>query len=179
LFLFVGATYATRKERDMRWERLAAAYARIVPHAEKTGRTIATHGMQLPEYLLFSAADIEKLIAVAPRPCSGLTFCVGCFSIAGNDLLEWLDRFGTERVFMVHVRDVRVPAGGGFEDVRYGEGVIDLPRIAQRLMDLRYAGLVCPEHVPQFPGDPFEELSTAWGLGFVRGLFAQAAARGR
>jgi sugar phosphate isomerase/epimerase len=179
MFLFVGATFASPKEREMRWERLAAAYARIVPHAEKTGRKIATHGMQMPDYLLFSAADLQKLIEVAPRPCSGLTFCVGCFRIAGNDLMEWLDRFGPERVFMVHMRDVRFPPGGGFEDVRYGEGVIDLPGIAARLTDIGFTGLVCPEHVPRFPGDPFEELSTAWGLGYLRALFARAAARSR
>jgi len=177
LFLFIGATFASPKERDMRWKRLAAAYERIVPWAEKTGRRIATHGMQAPEYLLFSAADMEKLIAISPRPCNGVTFCVGCFSIAGNDLMEWLDRFGAERVFMVHMRDVRFPPGGGFEDVRFGEGVIDLPRIAARLTDIGFAGLVCPEHVPRFPGDPCEELSTAWALGYLRGLFTRAAAR--
>ena len=75
-----------------------------------------------------------------------------------------------------YMRDVRLPTGSGFEDVRFGDGVIDLPRIAARLTELKFGGLVCPEHTPKFPGDQFEELSTAWGLGYLRGLFARAQA---
>jgi hypothetical protein len=82
----------------------------------------------------------EKLIAGSPRPCNGLTFRVGRFTIASNDLMEWLDRFG----------------------------------IAARLTKVGFPGLVCPEHPPRFAGEPFEELSMAWSLGYLRALFAKA-----
>jgi hypothetical protein len=88
--------------------------------------------MQTPEFLLFSAKDLERLIEGEPRPCHGLTFCAGCFTLAGDTLLDWLDRFGLAR-----------------------DG---------------YTGWLCPERVPRLPGDPFEELSTAWALGCLRAI---------
>ncbi len=174
LFLFIGAKVAASpKEHEAQWVRLRALYSQIVSHADATGRTLATHGMQTPEYLLFSAADTEKLIEHAPSACNGLTFCVGCFTLAGDDLRLWLERFGADRIFMVHMRDVRTFADGRFSDVRYGEGGVDLRTFVRKLKDIGYDGLICPEHVPRFEMDPYEEISTAWGLGYLKALFAE------
>ncbi len=178
MFLFIGAKAAgSAREREAQWARLRTAYRTIVARAAAEGRQIATHGMQTPEYLLFSAADSEKLITLAPDACNGLTFCVGCFTLAGDDIRAWLERFGTQRIFMIHMRDVQTYAEGRFADVRYGEGKVDLRAFVRKLKDIGYDGLVCPEHVPRFEQDPFEEISTAWGLGYLKALFASEGIR--
>jgi len=117
--------------------------------------------------------DRERLIEHAPSSCNGLTFCVGCFTLAGDDILHWLERFGARRIFMIHMRDVQTYAQGRFADVRCGEGKVDLRAFVRKLSDLGYDGLICPEHVPRFEQDPYEEISTAWGLGYLEALFAE------
>lgn len=158
--------------RKAQWARLAELYRDIVPHAEETGRRLANHGHQTPEHLVFAAADMERLLSLAPSAANGLTFCTGCFQLAGDDLGLWIERFGKEKVFLVHMRDVRRRADGGFDEVRFGEGEIDLKAVVKRLRAIGYDGLVCPEHLPRVAYDPYEEISTAWGMGYVRALLA-------
>jgi len=159
-------------ERKAQWTRLGEIYREIADHAEATGRRLASHGHQTPEYLVFSAADMERLLSLAPSESNGVTFCTGCYQIAGDDLCGWVERFGKERIFLVHARDVRRQASGGFEDCRYGEGEVDLKAVVSRLKAIGYRGLVCPEHLPRLAHDQFDEISTAWGLGYLRALLA-------
>jgi len=162
----------TEDERQARWARLAELYRGIVPHAEATGRRIANHGHQTREHLVFSAAEMERLLSLAPSAANGLTFCTGCYQLAGDDLSRWIGRFGRERILMVHMRDVRRRAGGGFDEVLFGEGEVDLKAVVKRLKEINYQGLICPEHLPRVAYDPFDEIPTAWGMGYLRALLA-------
>lgn len=173
LFLILNIRAAgSESEREAQWAHLAALYRKIAPHAEETGRRLANHGHQTPDHLVFAAADMERLLSLAPSAANGLTFCTGCFQLAGDDLGLWIERFGRQRIFLVHMRDVRRRAGGGFDEVRFGEGEIDLKAVVKRLKAIGYDGLVCPEHLPRVAYDPYEEISTAWGMGYLRALLA-------
>jgi len=163
-------------EREAQWRRLAAICRDAAAHAETTtGRRLVYHGHQTPEHLVFRAAELERLLSLAPSPANGITFCTGCLQLAGDDLGGWVERFGTERIFFVHMRDVRARPDGGFDEVRFGEGEVALGTVVERLRAIGYDGPICPEHIPRVAYDPHEEISTAWGLGYLRALLANDA----
>ncbi len=174
LFLFIALSGGgSEGEREVQWARLERFYREIVAQAEATGRRLAAHGHQRRDCLVFSAADMERLLTAAPSPNSGLTFCAGCLHLAGDDLGGSLRRFGLEKIFVVHARDVRRRPEGGHEDTLFGAGEIDLPAFIGHLQAMDYRGLLCPEHLPRLPYDTFEEISTACGLGYLRALMAE------
>jgi len=151
--------------KETMWQRLGELFRRIVGCAEESGVRIADHGQQEHGYLIWTFDEMQRLLDAADSDNHGVTFCTGCYQLAGDDLVECIRGFG-KKIFLVHARDV---AGkpDGFDEVMYGQGEVNLERVLKELQAIGYEGLVCPEHLPKVAYEPYEEISTAWGLGYL------------
>jgi D-mannonate dehydratase len=108
--------------------------------------------------------------------------CLGCLQIVSpadinQDIDETFDILG-DRLFLVHIRDIRVEEGHKWVDVAMGHGEINLTAIINMLNDKEIGTqhrrslqpIVLPEHAPKAPGEQYNEISTAWALGYVSGM---------
>lgn len=166
LFLFVNVPSSKDRCADEeKWKRLIKLYQDIVPCAEEAGIYIANHGHQSPRYLIWNYESMNRLIKAVPSDYNGVTFCMGCYQLAGDDIYEAIRRFG-KKIFFVHTRDV-IRKPDGFDEVIFGKGEVDIFRALRELRDINYEGLVCPEHLPKIRYEPYEEIITAWAVGYL------------
>ena len=100
-----------------------------------------------------------------PSAYNGFTFCMGCYQLAGDNLYDIIHQLG-EKIFFVHARDV-IRKPNGFDETSFGKGEVDIIGVLRSLRDSGYQGLVCPEHLPRVDYDPYDEIASAWGLGYL------------
>ena len=163
LFLFLDVHLSEDDAKNkINWEYLFQIYRKIVPAAEKSRIMIANHGHQWENYLVYSSADLRKLIETVPSDYNGITFCVGCLTLAGDNIYEEIKKFG-KKIFSVHARDV-LPVKDTFDEVLLGRGDVDMVRILKILKEIGYDGNISPEHLPRISYETNEEIVTAWGF---------------
>jgi len=166
LFLLVGILSSKgRHVCEERWRHLIEIYEEIVPGAEEAGVRIANHGHQVASYLIWNYDGMNRLLEAVPSDYNGVTFCTGCYQLAGDNIYDSIRRFGG-KIFFVHARDV-IRKPDGFDEVIFGRGEVDIFRILKQLQHISYQGLVCPEHLPKIDYEPYEEITIAWGLGYL------------
>ena len=119
-----------------------------------------------------------RFIDLAPgSPSHGFNFCQGTVAEMSSDPTEAVlqaihtfgRRSGTNRIFMVHFRNIK----GGYLDFREAlpdEGSVDMLRCLQAYREAGYDGILCPDHVPLSDVDPGRERFFAFCLGYTRGL---------
>ena len=153
------------RAREGQWKHLIQVYRQIVPPAEEAGVRIASHGHQWSRFLVWNYDGMSRVLEAVPSEYNGVTFCTGCYQLAGDDLYQTIRRFGA-RISFVHARDV-IRRPDGFEEVLFGQGEVDIFGVLKQLQHIGYDGLVCPEHLPKIGYEPYEDISTAWGLGYL------------
>jgi D-mannonate dehydratase len=169
LFVFLSISCSDdSSEQEALWQTLSSVYHRIVPVAEKAGVRLANHGHQQEGFLIWSCEEMNRLLQAVPSDCNGVTLCTGCYHLAGDNLTEVMRRFG-KKICLVHARDVTRTKEGS-EDVMYGQGEVDVIGMLRQLQDIGYTGFVCPEHLAPIDYEPYDEISGAWGLGYLAGV---------
>ena len=166
LFLFLDIPFPEDKDRyEERWKYLIEIYEEIVPSGEKAKVRIANHGHQFRRFLIWNYTDMDRLLKAVPSDYNGITFCTGCYQLSGEDIYNGIYRY-QKKIFFVHIRDViRKPSS--FDEVLFGRGEVDVMRVLKVLYEIGYDGLVCPEHLPRINYEPYEEINTAWGIGYL------------
>ena len=164
LFLLLGMhAHEDMAAQRNSWNHLVHIYRNIIPKAEDLGISVANHGHQFPEYLIYGYSGIKRLLDSVPSDFNGATLCLGCHQLAGDDIPRVIRSLG-RKIFFVHARNV---ARGGFEDTAFHKGQVDVIRALRQLKDAGYEGLVCPEHLPLMTYEPHDEIGSAWGLGYL------------
>lgn len=132
--------------------------------AKTSGIKVAIHNHGPGDKLYPSAKSIyEKIKELGPN--MGIALDIGHSIRIGEDPVQAVRDYA-DRIFDFHFKDMNVasPAGRG---VICGRGVIDLPKLVQTLVDIKYDRVACFEYEidkdEPFPG--FME-----SLGFIRGL---------
>jgi len=167
LFLFVSVAHSEEKNTDEKmWKRLVKIYQEIVPCAEDAGVFIASHGHQTPRFMIRNYEGLNRLLKAVPSDHNGVTFCMGCHQLAGDDIYETIQRFG-KKIFFVHARDVMWKPNG-FDEVAFDQGEVDVLKALEELQKINYQGLVCPEHLPRISYEPYRGIiGTSWGIGYL------------
>lgn len=120
---------------------LLAFLREIVPVAEEAGARLSIHPDD-PPFPLFGlprvvscAADARAILAAAPGPANGLTFCTGSYGVrADNDLPAMVREFGPQ-IHFAHLRNVTREADGSFHESDHLDGSTDMVEVVVALLE--------------------------------------------
>jgi len=163
------------------WDRIIKFYLELAEHAEKNNVKVASHVGWAPEYIIRDRITFKQLFDAVPNKYIGINMCLGCLQIVSaediqQDIDKTLEVLG-DRLFMVHIRDVRVEEGNKWVDVHMGQGEINLPIIIDRLTDFikqeKADPIILPEHTPKVVGEQANEIASAYATGYVNGMMKQ------
>lgn len=112
----------------------------IIPAAEKAGIKMCIHPDD-PPFSLFglprivsTADDAQKLLDAVPSPSNGLTLCAGSYGARGdNDLVCMANDFA-DRIYFVHLRNVKRESDGSFFEAEHLGGDNDMVGLIQALL---------------------------------------------
>jgi inosose dehydratase len=162
------------EERDgmsaSQWNGAVEILSRIATACREFGLVTAFH--HHAGTLVETPAEIERLCASTDPSLIGLCLDTGHYMYGGGDPVDAVEKYGS-RILHLHLKDVRPEVlqsvrkdGVGFLDAvrrgvfcELGEGAVDVPAIAQGLMNCGYEGwaLVEQDVDADQPGvDPYE-----------------------
>ncbi|MDX1556395.1 MAG: mannonate dehydratase, partial [Xanthomonadales bacterium] len=113
----------------------------IIPVAETAGVVMAIHPDD-PPFSLFglprvvsTADDARALLSAVPSPANGLTMCAGSYGARGdNDLVAMIREFH-DRIYFVHLRNIKREDDGSFVESDHLDGDNDIVGIVDALLD--------------------------------------------
>jgi mannonate dehydratase len=167
------------------WERIAYFLEKAIPVAKECDVRMACHPYDPPGLpsgyqgvdnwdspSVFEA--IRRYEAIADTPYNGFQLCLGTAAEGlkrpGREILPIVQYLGERgKIHQVHMRNVRGGLGG-FEEVYPDEGEMNFFEVMRVLRDTRFAGSICPDHMPRHPGDPGGLQSFAFGYGYIKAL---------
>lgn len=143
------------------WDNYAYFIKKVVPVAEEAGVRIGIHPDDPPMRMLagvprciFSNFEgYKKAIEIANSPNIGVCFCVGSWLEAPlqstgakpEDAIRYFA--GKKKLFKVHFRNVTAPLPH-FTEALIDDGYYDLSSVMQTLVDVKFDGIVIPDHIP-------------------------------
>jgi mannonate dehydratase len=162
------------------WANLAYFLERVLPVAERAGVKLAMHPDDPPlspirgvGRIMRSVENFRRLIEMKPSSANGITLCQGNFTLMTDDLPSVIRNF-SEKIFFVHFRDVRgVPTK--FEETWHDSGQTDMLACMRAYKDIRFEGVLRPDHVPTVEGDSndnagYSSFGRLYAVGYIRGL---------
>ncbi len=113
----------------------------IIPVAEDAGVRMCIHPDD-PPFSLFglprvvsTADDARALLNAVPSPSNGLTLCAGSYGArCDNDLVAMAREFG-ERIYFVHLRNIKREDDGSFYESDHLDGDNDMVGLIEALLD--------------------------------------------
>ena len=113
----------------------------IIPVAEEARVVMAIHPDD-PPFSLFglprvvsTADDARALLNAVPSPANGLTMCAGSYGARGdNDLVAMIREFH-DRIYFVHLRNIKREEDGSFYESDHLDGDNDIVGIVNALLD--------------------------------------------
>jgi len=120
---------------------LIAFLEEIIPVAEEAGIVMAVHPDD-PPFSLFglprvvsTADDARALLDAVPSPSNGLTMCAGSYGArSDNDLVAMIREFH-DRIYFVHLRNIRREPDGSFYESDHLDGDNDIVGIVSALLE--------------------------------------------
>ncbi len=164
------------------WKTLTYFLKAVVPEAEKAGIKLAMHpdDPQVDQIkgisrIMTSVENFNRMLAIYPSPCNGITMCQGNFALMGADIPSVVRDFGKRNlIHFVHFRNVQ---GGhfSFTECFHDEGKIDMYEAMKAYYDIGFRGPIRPDHVPTMYGDSnahpgYSVLGCLYANGYIRGL---------
>ncbi|MEQ5806126.1 mannonate dehydratase [Alteromonas sp. NFXS44] len=112
----------------------------VIPVAEEAGVKMCIHPDD-PPFSLFglprvvsTQQDARKILEAVPGPANGLTMCAGSYGARGdNDLIAMVNEFA-ERIYFVHLRNVKREDDGSFYEAAHLDGDNDMVGLVQALL---------------------------------------------
>ena len=112
----------------------------VVPTAESLGIKLCIHPddppfpvMGLPR-IVSTETDLKELVAAAPSPSNGITFCTGSLGARpDNDLPGMVERLGSY-IHFIHLRNVQREADGSFYEADHLGGSSDMAAVMRALV---------------------------------------------
>ncbi len=163
------------------WDNYTYFIKKVVPVAEEAGVRIGIHPDDPPQPMLagvprciFSNFEgYKKALEIANSPNIGICLCCGSWleggkKLTGKDPEEMIRYFGGKKIFKIHFRNVSAPLPH-FTETMIDDGYYDMNKIMRALVDVKFEGIVIPDHVPGLGTDPRAEGARGGGGGAGRG----------
>ena len=193
---FRGKVEKQRFEReysaDEIWEFYTYFMKAVLPVAKEAGVKLALHPDDPPLEKMNGVAkvlvhydgyrraeEISDQIEGKGSPHWGLTFCVGTWSEGGDrmgkDVFEMIRDFGgRNKILEIHFRSVTGPLPH-FVETFPDEGYMDMYQVMKALREVRFDGMMVPDHVPALVGDKgINRAGTAYCIAHMRALLRRA-----
>ncbi len=108
----------------------------------------------------------------------GLLMCIGTWAEGGDqmgkDVFEMIYDFGGKgKIFEVHFRNVSSPLPR-FVETFHDDGYMDMYKVMKALREVRYAGSLMPDHIPQLVNDTGRRAGLAYCIAYMRALLRRA-----
>ncbi len=172
---------------------LIAFLEEVVPAAEDVGVVMAIHPDD-PPFSLFglprvvsTADDARALLEAVPSAANGLTMCAGSYGARGdNDLVAMIREFH-DRIYFVHLRNVKREDDGSFYESDHLDGDNDIVGVVNALLDEEQQRTGLPpgrREIPMRPdhghtlGDEASDKDVRPGYSYVGRLKGLAELRG-
>lgn len=178
-----GLTEAGIVTEEQLWDSLAYFLKAVVPVAEEANVRLAMHPDDPPlspirgvGRIMTSPENFQKLLDLVPSPMNGLTFCQGCFSEMGIDVLPYIRSFTSQKkLFFAHFRNVTGTAEHFTELFHDQKGNTDMVQAMQTYLDAGFDGPMRPDHMPTMEGDTsghagYTTMGRLYAVGYMRGL---------
>jgi mannonate dehydratase len=170
------------------WDAFVYYLKRVLPVAEEANVKLAMHPSDPPVIEKMNGVGrifrnyegyrrAEQLAAKSKH--WGVRLCVGTWSEGGDqmgkDVLGMIRDFGGRgKLFDIDFRNVTSPLPS-FQETFPDEGYVDMYQVMKALREVRYAGPMVPDHVPQLAGDPgIKRAGTAYCISYMRALLRRA-----
>ena len=161
------------------WENYTYFIKKVVPVAEEAGVRIGIHPDDPPQPMLagvprciFSNFEgYKRAIEIANSPNIGVCLCCGSWleggKMTGADPVDMIKYFGPKKkLFKIHFRNVSAPLPH-FTETMIDDGYYDMSKIMRALVEVKFDGIMIPDHVPGLGSNPATE-------GAARGAAARA-----
>jgi mannonate dehydratase len=145
--------------------------------AEEAGVRIGIHPDDPPQPMLagvprciFSNFEgYKRALEIANSPNIGICLCCGSWleggkKLTGKDPEEMIRYFGGKKIFKIHFRNVSAPLPH-FTETMIDDGYYDMNKIMRALVDVKFEGIVIPDHVPGLGSNPNAEPGAGRGGG--------------
>ncbi|MBU3023782.1 mannonate dehydratase [Aestuariibacter sp. A3R04] len=121
-------------------QSLYAFLEAVIPVAEEAGVKMCIHPDD-PPFSLFGLPrvvstqnDARQLLEAVKSPANGLTMCAGSYGARGdNDLIAMVNEF-SDRIYFVHLRNVKREEDGSFYEAAHLDGDNDMVGLVQALL---------------------------------------------
>ena len=151
------------------WENYTYFIKKVVPVAEQAGVRIGIHPDDPPQPMLagvprciFSNFEgYKRAIEIANSPNIGVCLCCGSWleggKMTGADPVEMIKYFGSrKKLFKIHFRNVSAPLPH-FTETMIDDGYYDMSKIMRALVEVKFDGIMIPDHVPGLGSNPKTE----------------------
>lgn len=168
------------------WDNIKYFLERIIPVAEEAKVKLALHPDDPPvspiqgiSRIITSVSALQKAINLVPSEYSGITFCQGTLSAAGEDIPMAIRDLGKHnKIFFVHFRDVRGIANH-FSETFHDDGQTDMYGAITAYNEIGFDGPIRIDHVPTMDGENnrepgYGEVGRLFALGYLKGLLEGA-----
>jgi sugar phosphate isomerase/epimerase len=160
-----------RVRQETPWEPVADFYRKFMDVAEECEVRIATH----THGALNTYEALTRLMEDAPSAYNGLCLCTGNIWHGEGEGMYDATRRLADKIFFVHVRDVKT--GMGEKEFWFHEGDVDIPRVMAVLKEIGYDGFLRSEHLPTDRYRDYvptlsgvSDVSSAWVAGYLRAI---------
>ena len=179
------STYAPVSEQQV-WENYHYFIERVMPVAEANGVQMALHPDDPPispvngiGRILTSANAIRRAMSFSDSPSHGLTFCQGTYTTMQEDVPALIRKFGREKIFFVHIRDV-VGTPADFRETFHDNGPTDMYAAMKAYYEVGIDVPLRSDHVPTMAGETnyhagYEMKGNLFGIGYIKGLMEACA----
>jgi mannonate dehydratase len=170
-------------EEEM-WDNYNYFLKRVLPVAEDAGVRLQLHPNDPPvdhlgvARLFKSRQAFRRAMEMANHsPYSGLLFCVGTWGEMagpdgkGEDVVGAIREFGGRgRIFQVHYRNISATLPD-FQETFPDNGYLNMYRVMKALGQVRFNGMVAPDHVPRCGGsEAGPKAAEAYIFGYIRAM---------
>jgi mannonate dehydratase len=151
------------------WDNYTYFIKKVVPVAEEAGVRIGIHPDDPPEPMLagvprciFSNFEgYKRAIEIANSPNIGVCLCCGSWleggKMTGAEPVEMIRYFGgRKKLFKIHFRNVSAPLPH-FTETMIDDGYYDMSKVMKALVEVKFEGIVIPDHIPGLGSDPRTE----------------------
>ncbi len=157
------------------WDNYTYFIKKVVPVAEEAGVRIGIHPDDPPQPMLagvprciFSNFEgYKRAIEIANSPNIGVCLCCGSWleggKMTGAEPVDMIRYFGgMKKLFKIHFRNVSAPLPH-FTETMIDDGYYDMNKVMRALVEVKFEGIVIPDHIPGLGSDPKTEGSGGRG----------------